>query len=289
MIHWRHRNEQETVVPSADIETTAFDTMWFGDANFPLSEEVFAALLEGGDKHVFVMPTTLRRAQVAPAHRYGHYDPRLSRANTHWRDVDAVELARQVIADHEKWDFGTPWVFSNEISYSQWRAQAIEEYRRWTVTFAQTLAEGGLLPALYSPMARPRAERNEWSALAVSGYVAIEGYLDAAMVLAARDPVGYSAGQYADIRSHFEAQGVAVDRCILVEHYSQTPATTKWGRGGLSLDDWLNVIAARIAGARKAGFALLGSYGWGYNRMGVTDNEIVETARAYVAASDECL
>ena len=123
----------------------------------------------------------------------------------------------------------------------------------------------------------------------MSGYVAIEGYLDAAMVLAARDPVGYSAGQYADIRSHFEAQGVAVDRCILVEHYSQTPATTKWGRGGLSLDDWLNVIAARIAGARKAGFALLGSYGWGYNRMGVTDNEIVETARAYVAASDECL
>jgi hypothetical protein len=43
----------------------AFDTMWFGDANFPLSEEVFETLLSGSRNHVVVMPTTMRKAQVA--------------------------------------------------------------------------------------------------------------------------------------------------------------------------------------------------------------------------------
>jgi hypothetical protein len=41
--------------------------MWFGDANFPLSEEVFTTLLTGRT-HIVVMPTTLRAAQVAPQH-----------------------------------------------------------------------------------------------------------------------------------------------------------------------------------------------------------------------------
>ncbi len=34
----------------------AFDATWFGDANFPLSEDVFAALLFSNDNHVVVMP-----------------------------------------------------------------------------------------------------------------------------------------------------------------------------------------------------------------------------------------
>ncbi len=45
------------------------------------------------------------------------------------------------------------------------------------------------------------------------------------------------------------------------------------------------VIPARIAGARMAGFSLIGSYGWGHNRMQVADAEIAATATAYIAAS----
>jgi hypothetical protein len=87
------------------------------------------------------------------------------------------------------------------------------------------------------------------------------------------------------MRSHFEAQGVPVARCVLVEHYAQTPSGTAWGRGGLPLDDWLAVIAARVAGARLAGFARIGSFAWGYNRMQAPDSDIIATATAYVAAT----
>jgi hypothetical protein len=285
---WFHRHEQDASSSQSgpgSAELAAFDTMWFGDANFPLSEEVFEALLVGGENHMFVMPTTRRRAQVEPAHPYGHYDPTLGRTNPRWRGLDAAELAAQVVAEHEKWEFGSPWVFCNEISYSQWRAMAIDEYRRWTVAFAQALASGGLVPAVYSPIKKPNNERSEWSAIAAVGYVAIEGYLDAAGIVSARDPAGYCAAQYAEMRSHFEAQGVPVDRCVLVEHYAETPSGTAWGRGGLPLDDWLAIIPSRVAGARMAGFTFIGSFGWGYNRMQVADSEIVATATAYVAAT----
>jgi hypothetical protein len=259
--------------------------MWFGDARFPLSEEVFTALLTGGANHVFVMPTTLRRSQVTPAHPYGHYDPRLGRSNAHWRGVDAAQLAEAVVSDHEKWSFDTDWVFSNEISYSQWRASANDDYRLWLVEFVESLAGAGVVPAVYSPITDPRSERDKWSALAAAGYVAVEGYLDAAGVAAARDASGYCATRYAAIRSSYEAVGVPLGRCILVEHYSQTAPGTGWGRGGLGLGAWLAVVAARIAGAREAGFALLASYGWGYNPMGAPDSDIVATATAYLAAT----
>lgn len=288
MMHWRHRHEEDASSWQSDAgsgQLTAFDTMWFGDANFPLSEDVFGALLTGDANHTFVMPTTRRRAQVEPAHLFGQYDPTLGRSNPRWRELDAAGLAAQVVAEHEKWEFGSPWVFCNEISYSQWRALAIDEYRRWTVVFAQTLAANGLVPAVYSPIKNPNNERDEWSALAEVGYVAIEGYLDATSVAAASDPSGYCAAQYSAMRSHFEAQGVVGERCVLVEHYAQTPSGTGWGRGGLALDDWLDVIPARVAGARMAGFAFIGSYGWGYNRMQVPDADSVATAVAYVAAT----
>ncbi len=77
-MHWIHRHEQDgNAGPSlaGAAALAAFDTMWFGDAAFPLSEDVFAALLAGGANHMFVMPTTKRRAQVEPAHPSGHYDP----------------------------------------------------------------------------------------------------------------------------------------------------------------------------------------------------------------------
>jgi hypothetical protein len=87
------------------------------------------------------------------------------------------------------------------------------------------------------------------------------------------------------MRSSYEALGVPVDRCILVEHYSQTAQGSGWGRGGLGLDAWLAIVAARIVCTRDAGFALLASYGWGYNPMGAPDSDIVATATAYVAAT----
>jgi len=292
MKDWLHRREENAASPQSDggsAALAAFNAMWFGDANFPLSEDVFGALLTGGASHMFVMPTTKRRPQVEPAHSYGQYDPSLGRSNPRWRELDPAELARQVVAEHEKWAFGSPWVFCNEISYSQWRAQAIDEYRRWVVTFAQTLSAGGLTPAVYSPIKNPNNERSEWSALAAVGYVAIEGYLDSAAVAAARDASGYCAEQYAAMRSHFEAQGVPVDRCVLVEHYAQTPSGTGWGRGGLPLDDWLDVIPARVTGARMAGFTSIGSFAWGYNRMQVADADIVATATAYIAATQSAI
>lgn len=287
-MHWFRRHEEGAGSSQPDAGSApvaAFNTMWFGDASFPLSEDVFDALLAGGANHTFVMPTTKRRGQVEPAHPYGHYDPTLGRSNPRWRELDAASLAQQVVAEHATWEFGSPWVFCNEISYSLWRAQAIDEYRRWVVAFAQTLAAGGLVPAVYTPIKKPNDERDEWSALAAIGYVAIEGYLDATAIVAARDPAGYCAAQYAEMRSHFEAQGVSRERSVLVEHYAQTPSGTGWGRGGLALDDWLGVIPARIAGARMAGFGLIGSFGWGYNRMHVPDADIVATATAYVAAT----
>jgi hypothetical protein len=262
-----------------------FDTMWFGDANFPLSEEVFETLLAGGHNHVVVMPTTMRKAQVAPGHDYAQYDTRLSRANANWRDVDPAQLAQQVVGARTKWEFDTPWVFCNEISHSQWRASANEEYRIWTTTFAEALAGAGLVPVVYSPVPRPLSEGDKWSALASAGYVAIEAYLDPMNVGSASDAADYCRTQYASIVSHYQAQGVPVDRCVLVEHYAQTAGGLGRGRGGLALTDWLEVIAARVAGARAAGFTLLGSYAWGYNQMAVADSEIVATARAYVEAT----
>jgi hypothetical protein len=263
----------------------AFDALWFGDADFPLGEDVFGALLDGGRNHVVVMPTTMRKAQVKPQHPYAQYDTRLSRANRNWRDVDPVQLARQVTDARAKWDFDSPWVFCNEISYSLWRASANEAYRVWVVEFAQALARSGLLPALYSPIANPLSESDNWSALAAAGYVAIESYLDPARVAAAGDPAGFCRAQYESMASHYEAQGVPIDRCVLVEHYAQTTDGTGRGRGGLPLEDWLAVIEARVAGARAAGFGQLGSYAWGYNQMRVPESEIVETARTYVEAA----
>jgi hypothetical protein len=262
-----------------------FDTVWFGDANFPLSEAVFETLLSGGRNHVVVMPTTMRKAQVAPGHDYGQYDSHLSRANANWRSVDATQLALQVVSARTKWEFDSPWVFCNEISHSQWRASANEEYRVWVVSFAQALAGAGLAPVLYSPVQRPLSERDNWSALASAGYVAIEAYLDPAAVRSAADAADYCRRQYASIASSYEAQGVPVDRCVLVEHYAQTAGGIGRGRGGLALADWLEVVDARVAGAHAAGFSLLGSYAWGYNQMAVADTEIVATAQAYVTAT----
>jgi hypothetical protein len=263
----------------------AFDAMWFGDASFPLSEEVFTTLLRSGRNHVVVMPTTLRQAQVAPGHDYAQYDNHLSRANTNWRSVDPVELAQQVIGARAKWEFNSPWVFCNEISSSQWRATANEAYRVWAVSFAQALAETGVVPVVYSPVMYPRSESDNWSALAAAGYVAIEGYLDPNGVLGARDPADYCSTSYASIASSYQAQGVPLDRCVLIEHYAQTATGIGRGRGGLSLEDWLRVIAARVAGASAAGFSHLGSYAWGYNQMRVADSEIVATATAYIEAA----
>ena len=262
-----------------------FDTMWFGDAGFPLSEAVFEALLTGGDNHVVVMPTTMRKAQVSPGHSYGQYDTRLSRANATWRDVDPAQLAEQVVSARTKWEFDTPWVFCNEISHSQWRASANEEYRVWVVTFAQALAAAGLVPVLYSPVPHPLSESDNWSALAAAGYVAIEAYLDPMSVRFASDAADYCRAQYAAMASAYQAQGVPVDRCVLVEHFAQTADGVGRGRGGLALEDWLKVIDARVAGASAAGFSLLGSYAWGYNQLGVADSEIVATAQSYVAAT----
>jgi hypothetical protein len=263
----------------------AFDTIWFGDANFPLSEEVFAALLAGGRNHIVVMPTTLRKAQVVPQHEYAQYDNHLSRANATWRNVDPVELAQQVTSARAKWEFSSPWVFCNELSSSQWRATANEAYRVWAVSFAQALAQTGVVPVVYSPVMNPLSESDNWSALAAAAYVAIEGYLDPAAVLGAGDPTGYCRTSYASMAASYQAQGVPLDRCVLVEHYAQTAAGTGRGRGGLGLDDWLRVIGARVGGASAAGFSHLGSYAWGYNQMGVTDSEIVETAKAYTEAT----
>jgi len=262
-----------------------FDTIWFGDANFPLSEEVFETLLSGGRNHVVVMPTTMRKTQVTPGHAYAQYDTRLSRANANWRNVDPAHLAQQVVGARTSWEFDSPWVFCNEISHSQWRASANEEYRVWAVAFAQALAGAGLVPALYSPVPFPLSESDKWSALASAGYVAIEGYLNPAGVVSASDPADYCRTQYASIASHYQAQGVPVDRCVLVEHYAQTADGLGRGRGGLALNDWLKVIDARVAGASAAGFSVLGSYAWGYNQMAVADSEIVATARRYVEAT----
>ncbi len=263
----------------------AFDAMWFGDANFPLSEDVFEALLAGGRDHVIVMPTTLRKAQVAPGHDHAQYDNHLSRANTSWRNVDPVELAQQVMSTRAKWEFSSPWVFCNELSSSQWRASANEAYRVWAVSFAQALAQLGVLPVVYSPVMNPRSEGDNWSALADAGYVAIEGYLDPAGVVGAADPVGFCRTSYASMAASYQAQGVPLDRCVLIEHYAQTATGTGRGRGGLGLGDWLQVVGARIVGAIAAGFSHVGSYAWGYNQMGVADSEIVATARAYIEAT----
>ena len=83
----------------------------------------------------------------------------------------------------------------------------------------------------------------------------------------------------------YQAQGVPLDRCVLVEHYAQTATGIGRGRGDLGLEDWLRVIAARVAGATAAGFSHLGSYAWGYNQMGVADSEIVATANTYIEAT----
>jgi hypothetical protein len=263
----------------------AFDAMWFGDANFPLGEDVFEALLTGGRNHVIVMPTTMRKGQVSPQHVYAQYDTRLSRANANWRAVDPAELADQLVSARARWEFDSAWVFCNELSRSQWRASANEAYRVWAVTFASALAAAGLVPVLYSPVTTPLSERDNWSALAAAGYVAIEGYLDPAGVLTAPDPADYCRTQYASMAAHYDAQGVPVDRCVLIEHFAQTTSGIGRGRSGLALEEWLNVVGARVSGALAAGFTLLGSYAWGYNQMQVDSSEIVATATAYIEAA----
>ena len=167
---------------------------------------------------------------------------------------------------------------------------AIEEYRRWAVTFAQTLADGGLVPAVYSPMkAAPHRTRRMDGARRV-GYGAIEGYLEAALSSQSQRPTGYSArGHTREMRSHFEAQGVAVERCVLVERCSADPAGTAGGRGAARLTDWLTVIAARIAGARTAGFTLHRKLRVGFNRMQAPDADNVATATAYIGATQSPL
>lgn len=263
------------------MSVRAFDCVWFGDASYPLSEDVFQALLDSPQR-VVVMPTTNRRAQVAPWHVHAHYSPELSRAQQDgkWMTTDPVALARQVVEFHEQQGFYAPWVFCNEISYKTWRQTVNEPYREWVNTFAEALADGGLWPVVYSPIEDPRSEADNWSRLARAGYVGIEGYLDPVKV----DSVEYCADAYAEMRDAYVRLGVPQERQVLVEIFAQTVAGATYGRGGLPLVDWLNVVRCRVAGAKAAGFGMIGSFEWGYNAMGVSGAELRAGVRAYTDA-----
>src|SRR2546423_2009402 len=185
------------------------------------------------------------------------------------------------------------WVSLNEISVSLWQNNAT--YRTWlrdTVTRLHDVY--GQEVITFSPFAYPGVPGNplapDWIALSQKSYIGIEQYLNSANVKANGFTATWCQQHYQEAKDGFVAVGVDASRLIVGEDFSQSTTGTTYGRGGLPINEWTQVIAARSDAIRNVGFAGVFSYGWSENQMGVSDAEMnaaIEAYRAHIVVESE--
>jgi len=142
-------------------------------------------------------------------------------------------------------------------------------YRQYAVDVVKQLSHvHGIKPILCSPalLINPKKYPDKiYKILAKYSYIGVEAYLDSRLVVKQGLSFSWVFKTYnKGIQSYVNA-GVPRSRIVFIEDYASTGPSTKWGRGGVSLDHWKTIIAMRNQAAKKLKVAGFMSYGWYLN------------------------
>jgi hypothetical protein len=227
--------------------------------------------LEGGPSHIILVSSDVHRCDIWAAGNYqGVY---IDDLNTNWSAGGAARADAAIATAQAGFpNSGVPkWFFVNEISAGTWPGDAT--YRQFVVDFVTRMnVYYGKSVIVASPFATPSTQNAaSWKAVAAHAYVAVENYLTGADINAHANSVSWCQTQYQASVDAYAANGVALSRLMLVEHFAQTTANTNRGRSGDSVAGWKNAIAARSQAAHAIGFAGFASYAWAFNQMAETE------------------
>ncbi len=176
------------------------------------------------------------------------------------------------------------WVILNEISAGKWPADAA--YRKWVVDVVSILKnKDNFSVVLCAPFQRPGAHAADWRAVTASACVGIECYLGGQAIKDHGLSANWCENQYRESKEKYLRLGIPANRLFLVEDFANTENAPdkKWGRQGVSEEDWDKAIMVRSAASNKVGFAGFIGYGWSGDRMKVTDEELVHFENTYRA------
>src|ERR1700722_8241374 len=176
------------------------------------------------------------------------------------------------------------WIVLNEIVAEKWSTNAA--YRKWVVDVLSTLKDKYKYSAIVcAPFTRPAAHPEDWQAVAAKAYIAIECYLSGKAIKARNFSGQWCAEQYQISKDKYFSLGVPADRLFVIEHFANTEDAPdrRWGRQGVSREEWNKAIAVRSAALHKVGFAGFMSYCWSKNRMKVSDEELIHFEKTYRA------
>lgn len=126
-----------------------------------------------------------------------------------------------------------------------------------------------------SPFPAPGANSADWQRLAQVAYTGAEVYLSGEEVVSNGNTIEWCQSQYQTSKNAYLARGVPAGKLFIFEHFAMTTSGTGWGRAGIPVSDWHNVIRTRSAAIRNVGFAGFCSYAWGSNPMGAPDSDVV--------------
>jgi hypothetical protein len=176
------------------------------------------------------------------------------------------------------------WIILNEISAGKWPTN--DAYRKWTVDVLSNLKYKYKYSAiLCAPFDRPGAHPEDWQAVASNAYIGVECYLSGKAIKEHKFSGDWCETQYRHSKEKYMRLGVPADRLFLCEHFANTEdaADRKWGRQGVTREEWDKAIAVRSAALHKVGFAGFMSYCWSKNRMKVPDEELIHFENTYRA------
>lgn len=196
----------------------------------------------------------------------------------------AASIEKYAEANFTKTGPRPEWLILNEISAGRWPTSAA--YRKWAVDVVSALKNKYKFSVvLCAPFNRPAAHPEDWQAVAANAHIGIECYLSGKAIKAHDFSTGWCEAQYRISKEKYARLGVPANRLFLVEHFANTEDAPdrKWGRQGVSRDDWDKAIAVRSAASHKAGFAGFISYCWSKNRMKVSDEELIHFEKTYQA------
>ncbi len=174
------------------------------------------------------------------------------------------------------------WIILNEISANKWPTN--DAYRKWTVDVLSTLKNKyKYSTVLCAPFDRPGAHAADWQAVASNGYIGVECYLSGKAIKEHKFSGDWCETQYRISKQKYMHLGIPADRLFLCEHFANTEDAPdrKWGRQGVTHEEWDKAIAVRSVALHKVGFAGFMSYCWAKNRMKVSDEELIHFEDTY--------
>ena len=176
------------------------------------------------------------------------------------------------------------WIILNEISANKWPTNAT--YRKWVVEVLSTLKTKYKHSAiLCAPFSRPGMHSEDWQAVAANAYIGVECYLSGKAIKEHSFSPDWCGTQYRISKTKYTRLGVPAERLFLCEHFANTEDAPdrKWGRQGVTREEWDKAIVVRGAALHKVGFAGFMSYCWAKNRMKVSDEELIHFENTYRA------